>query len=74
MAPKTHIYRIILTAVSRLRAHELLGPRVSRKWLQAETWVEVLHMSRLINPMLEINTELSIKRWLVKFVPGAFLY
>jgi hypothetical protein len=49
------LYGIITTAVSRLRDDALLGPRVSRKWLPAGTWVEALHMSHLINPMLKIN-------------------
>ena len=67
------LYGIIATAVSRLRDDALLGPRVSRKWLPAGTSVEALHMSRLINPMLEINAKNFNKRWLVKFLLGAFL-
>jgi hypothetical protein len=51
------LYGIITSAVSRLRDDELWGPRVSRKWLPAGTWVEALHMSRFINPMLEINAK-----------------
>ena len=49
------LYGIITSAVLLLRDNALLGPRVSRKWLPVGTWVEALHMSRLIDPMLEIN-------------------
>jgi hypothetical protein len=49
------LYGIITTAVSRLRDHELLGPRVSRKWIPAGTWVEALHMFRHINANLHID-------------------
>jgi hypothetical protein len=49
------LYAIITSAVLRLRDHELLGPRVVRRWLPAGTWVEALRMSRLIDPMLELN-------------------
>ena len=49
------LYAIITSAVLRLRDHELWGPRLSNKWLPAETWVEVLHMSRLINVDLHID-------------------
>jgi hypothetical protein len=49
------LYGIITSAVLLLRDDALLGPRVSRKWLPVGTWGEPLHMSRLIDPMLEIN-------------------
>jgi hypothetical protein len=49
------LYGIITSAVLLLRDDALLGPRVSRKWLPVGTWVEALHMSRLIDPMLVIN-------------------
>jgi hypothetical protein len=52
------LYTIITSAVLQLRDHELLGPRVSRKWLPAGTWVEALHIFRLIN--VDLHTDAAI--------------
>jgi hypothetical protein len=49
------LYGIITSAVSLLRDHELLGPRVLRRWLPAGTWVEALRMSRLIDDNFHID-------------------
>jgi hypothetical protein len=49
------MYEIIIAAVSKLRDHELLGPRVTNKWLSAETWRQALSMSRLIDPSIEVS-------------------
>ena len=59
MAPQKHTYSIILAAVSRLRDHELWGPRLSNKWLPAETWVKAIEQARLINVDLHIDAAMA---------------
>ena len=55
MAPQKHTYSIILAAVPRLRADQRWGPRLSNKWLPAETWVKAIEQARLINVDLHID-------------------
>ena len=52
---QNRVFEIIIAAVSKLRDHEVLGPRVSNKWLSAETWRKALSMSRLIDASIEIS-------------------
>jgi len=50
-----NILAIISSAFSKIRIDQKLQPRLWNKWLPAETWVEALQMSNVIDEELTFN-------------------
>ena len=49
------IYRLIADAVSKLRADPFFGPRLSNKWLPAETWVLAIEKAGYIDVSFSVD-------------------